>query len=166
MGSIESGSNPVRGIANVLFGSQAWSLLKRILILTILLGGLAFLSSERSVVKVKAEDCGSVMMSLSECYAYCGWVPDYYGRLQCFTQCEFTHQMAGATCNWPTHSPMMVLGGGCDAAANGQRAYDNCIAGTLSSSWQEQYLIYMAYYGDMETSCAMIGQSVEAQGCY
>lgn len=49
---------------------------------------------------------------------------------------------------------------------NGQRAYDNCIAGTLSGSWLDQYFIYMAYYDDEEISCGMIAQGVEAQGCY
>jgi hypothetical protein len=136
------------------------------LILAILMGGLAFLVSDRAVVNVRAEDCGSVMMDLSDCYTYCGWAGDYDARSACYYSCEATHMMAGYTCGMPSHSPMMTTGGGCDASANGQRAYDNCIAGTLTGSWQDQYIAYMAYYGDMEVSCEMIGQDVEAQGCY
>ncbi len=76
------------------------------------------------------------------------------------------HMQRGLTCNYPSHSPMMILGSGCDPAANGERAYDNCIAGALQGSWLDQYFIYMAYYDDEEISCGMIAQGVEAQGCY
>ncbi|HEY6804937.1 MAG TPA: hypothetical protein VI306_15285 [Pyrinomonadaceae bacterium] len=151
--------------ANATFGSPA-KLLKRLLIPALLLGALLFPLTDRPVVSVHADDCTSVNMSLSSCYTSAAGVSDFGQRVQAFGNCEFTHALAGATCSMPTHSPMTISGGGCDPAANGQRAYDNCMAGTLAGFWQSEYLNYMAYYNDMEISCAMIGQSVEGQGCY
>lgn len=136
------------------------------LILAVLLGALAFTSSERTVVKVKAEDCSTVWFSLEMCYYSCAGIVDLWQAMQCYSNCELQHAMAGATCTMPSHSPMMITGGGCDPAVNGQRAFDNCMAGTLTGSWQEQFIIYMAYYDDLEISCGMIAQGVEAQGCF
>ena len=143
-----------------------FTLLKRMVMLALMLGALVFTISDRSHVNVRAEDCPTVTMDLEICYYNCAGYPTYEGRRQCYSQCEFTNAMRGATCNYPSYSPMMIGGGGCDAAANGQRAYTNCLAGTLANGLEEQYFIYMAYYNDQETSCAMIGQSVELQGCW
>ena len=155
-----------QGTGNTKPSSQATKFFRRVVIPAILLGALAFGTSERSIVNVQATDCSSAWLSLEGCYYDCAGVSNFSQRVGCFGNCESTHAFAGATCSMPSHSPMMVTGGGCDPAANGQRAYDNCMAGTLYDFWQEQYLIYMAYYNDMEVSCALIGQGVEAQGCY
>ena len=153
-------------LANIKLGYKATKLVRRVVIPALLLGALMFVTSEHSVVPVKADDCSDAYMTLSVCYTSCSNISDNWARIQCFGQCELYHGLAGATCGMPSHSPMIVTGGGCDAAANGQRTYDNCMAGTLPQAWQEQYTIYMAYYNDMETSCTLIGQTVEAQGCY
>jgi hypothetical protein len=147
-------------------GPQPTKLFRRVMTLGILIGALAFSISERSTVKVKADDCSSVWFSLEVCHYDCADVSPFSSRVGCFGNCQFTHALAGATCNMPSYSPMMVTGGGCDPAANGQRAYDNCMAGTLDGFWQDEYLNLMAYYNDMWVACATVGQHVEAQGCY
>lgn len=138
-------------------------LFKRLLTLVLMIGALVFAMSDHSV---RADDCSTAMFALEICNSQCGSLPTYEQKQQCYHNCYMSHAYAGATCSMPNHSPMMITGGGCDPAANGQRAYDNCIAGTLQGSWQEQYLIYMAYYDDIEISCGMIAQGVEAQGCF
>ena len=153
-------------IVNTRVDSQSTKLFRRVVIPAILIGALAFGTSERSIVNVKADDCSSAWLSLEICYYNCASVSPFSAQVQCFAHCQFTHALAGATCTMPSHSPMMITGGGCDPAANGQRAYDNCMAGTLEGYWYEQYLNLMAYYNDMWVSCATIGQQVEAQGCY
>jgi hypothetical protein len=105
-------------------------------------------------------------MDLEYSYYQCSGQSPYSTRQSCYSQAEFTHQMRGATCSMPSYSPMVVGGGGCDPAANGQRAYDNCQAGTLSGFWQSEYINYLAYYNDMDIACSMVAQSVENQGCY
>src|SRR5690349_2328035 len=99
--------------------SQAMKTFRRVVILAILLGTLAFVTSERAAVNVQATDCSTARMNLEGCYYGCAGVSDFSQRVGCFGGCEFTHAEAGATCSMPSHSPMMVTGGGCDPAANG-----------------------------------------------
>jgi hypothetical protein len=155
------------GMAKKRSSSLRTKLFKRVVIPAVLLGGLALGTSERSVVKVQADDdCNLNSIALEECYFPCAYISDPEAKRLCYADCELAHSLRGVSCSFPSHSPMMITGGGCDPATNGQRAYDNCIAGTLSGFWLEQYLIYMAYYDDEEISCQLIGQGVEAQGCY
>lgn len=166
MNNRTSNSNRPSQESNSRSGSRVTKLLTRMFILAILLGALAFTPSERTVVKVEAEDCSTVWFSLEQCYYTCAGITDIQQAIACYNNCEASHAMAGATCSMPSHSPMMITGGGCDPVENGQRAFDNCMAGTLPSSWQDQFVIYMAYYDDLEISCGMIAQGVEAQGCF
>jgi hypothetical protein len=147
------------------FGFKARLVLKTVVIPIFLLGALAVGTPQHSIVTVQADDCSSAWMNLEGCYYTCGGVSDFSQRVGCYGNCEFSHAQAGAACNLPSYSPMMTTGNGCDPTANGQRAYDNCMAGTLGGYWQEQYLNYLAYYNDMETACGMVQWSVEGQGC-
>lgn len=160
-------SNPPPGTAKSRTGSPAKSALRRLLILAILIGGLAFLLSDRTLVKAQfQEDCLNVMADLEYDYFICSYTPDYWDREQCYRDAEFTHQMAGAACGMPHYSPQMVPGSGCHLQENADRTYANCMAGTLTGYWQDQYLNYVTYYNDMDIACSATAQSVIDMGCY
>lgn len=150
--------------ANPWPGSPAMRLLRRMMILAILMGGLAFLVSDRAV-KVQATDCSNAWLGVEMCYYNCSLNTNFSQRLSCYAACQYNHAYAGMTCEMPNHTPMMAPGG-CDPSANGLRAYDNCMAGTLAGFWLGEYLNYLAYYDNMEVACLMVAQSVENQGCW
>lgn len=52
-------------------GSQATKLFIRVMILGVLIGSLAFNTSERSTISVRADNCSSVWMSLEVCHFGC-----------------------------------------------------------------------------------------------
>ena len=66
------------------------------------------------------------------------------------------HSIWGSACAFPSHSPMLDQNASCEA--NGDRLYDNCMAGTLGAPLGRQI--------QSMSGCEAMRHEYLAQGCY
>ena len=155
--------------------SQILNLTRRIVVLGALTFALWFFAFDKPV-SVKADSCWDAWGIFSDGFHSCATAnvcnpnsPSYNPSacLDCFLGLGEEHSIWGSACAFPSHSPMLDQNASCEA--NGDRLYDNCMAGTLGTLWGSKYNQCLADAGEnasVTDCCEAMRTEYLAQGCY
>jgi hypothetical protein len=155
--------------------SQIFYLTRKILVLSVMSVALWFVAIDRPAV-VKADNCWDAWGVFSDGFHTCAISsqcnpssPSYNPSqcVSCFMGLGEEHAIWGGACALASHSPMIDSNASCNA--NGDRIYDNCMAGTAGALWGGKYNQCLAAAGDaanMVDCCEALRTEYLAQGCY
>lgn len=155
--------------------SQIFYFARKTLVLSVLTLTLWFVAIDRPTV-VKADSCWDAWGVFSDGFHSCSTSavcdpgsPSYNPSacLNCFIGLGEEHSIWSSSCSMPSHSPMVDPNAACEA--NGDRVYDNCMAGTAGHLWTAKYNQCLADNGEnanMIDCCEALRTEYLAQGCY